>query len=70
MIPRNRAGNLVIAPCSALGEIDRTTRGLWRIAPGDQHEVLDHPNNFVVGVTIDRGHMQFNGAVGPVATGG
>ena len=74
MTPLNGAGNLVIPPSSALGQIDRTQTNAASFGGSLQatstKKVLDHPNNFVVGVSIDCGHTQFNGAIGPAATGG
>ena len=64
MTPLNGAGNLVIPPSSALGQIDRTQTNAAGFGGSLQatstKKVLDHPNNFVVGVSIDRGHVQFN----------
>jgi len=63
--PLNGAGNLVIPTTATLGEIDRTLTSAASYGGSVQAtsttKVLDHPNNIVVGMSIDRGHVQFNG---------
>jgi iron complex outermembrane receptor protein len=59
------AGSLVIPTTATLGEIDRTQTNAASFGGSLQAtstmKVLDHPNNFVVGVSVDRGHVQYNG---------
>jgi iron complex outermembrane recepter protein len=58
------AGNLVIPATATLGQIDRTQTNAASFGGSLQAtstvKVLDHPNNIVVGVSVDRGHAQFN----------
>ena len=64
--PLNGAGNLIIPTTATLGEIDRTQTNAASFGGSVQAtstaKVLDHPNNIVVGMSIDRGHAQFNAA--------
>jgi iron complex outermembrane recepter protein len=64
--PLNGAGNLVITPSTTLGQLDRTQTNAASYGGSVQAtstaKILDHPNNIVVGMSIDRGHVQFNGA--------
>jgi iron complex outermembrane receptor protein len=61
----NGAGSLVIPTSATPGEIDRTQTNAASFGGSVQAtstaKVLDHPNNFVVGVSVDRGHVQYNG---------
>lgn len=63
--PLNGADNLVIPTSATLGEIDRTQSNAASYGGSVQAtsttKVLDHPNNIVVGMSVDRGHVQFNG---------
>jgi iron complex outermembrane recepter protein len=62
--PLDGAGNLVIPTTATLGEIDRTQTNAASFGGSVQAtsttKVLDHPNNFVVGMSVDRGHVQYN----------
>jgi iron complex outermembrane receptor protein len=64
--PLNGAGNIVITPSTTLGQLDRTQTNAASYGGSVQAtstaKILDHPNNIVVGVSIDRGHVQFNAA--------
>jgi iron complex outermembrane recepter protein len=63
--PLNGGGNLVITPSTTLGQIDRTQTNAagygGSVQATSTAKILDHPNNVVVGMSIDRGHVQFNG---------
>ena len=65
MTKLNGADNLVIPTSATLGEIDRTQTNAASYGGSLQAtsttKVLDHPNNIVVGVSVDRGHVQYNG---------
>jgi iron complex outermembrane recepter protein len=62
----NGADNLVIPTAATLGEIDRTQTNAASFGGSVQAtstaKILDHPNNFVVGMSVDRGHVQYNAA--------
>jgi iron complex outermembrane receptor protein len=64
--PLNGAGSLVIPASATLGQLDRTQTNAASYGGSVQAtstaKILDHPNNIVVGMSIDRGHVQFNGA--------
>jgi iron complex outermembrane receptor protein len=64
--PLNGAGGLVIPTSATLGQIDRTQTSAASYGGSVQAtstaKILDHPNNIVVGMSIDRGRVQFNGA--------
>ncbi len=56
---------MIIRPPSAtLGQLDRTQTNAASYGGSVQAtstaKILDHPNNIVVGMSIDRGHVQFN----------
>jgi iron complex outermembrane recepter protein len=58
------AAGLAIAPTATLGQVDRTLSSAagygGSIQATGTSKILDRPNNIVVGMGIDRGHMQFN----------
>jgi iron complex outermembrane receptor protein len=60
----NGAGGLVIPTSATLGQLDRTETNAASYGGSLQAtstaKILDHPNNIVVGVSVDRGHVQFN----------
>jgi iron complex outermembrane recepter protein len=62
----NGAGSLVIPSSAVLGQIDRTFSAAagygGSLQATSTSKILDRPNNIVVGMSIDRGHMQFNAA--------
>ena len=62
----NGADNLVIPTSATLGQLDRTLTNAASYGGSVQAtstaKILDHPNNIVVGMSIDRGHVQFNAA--------
>jgi len=62
--PLDGARNLVIPASATLGEIDRTQTNAASFGGSVQAtstmKVLDHPNNFVIGMSVDRGHVQYN----------
>jgi iron complex outermembrane receptor protein len=62
----NGADSLVIPTSATLGQLDRTQTNAASYGGSVQAtstaKILDHPNNIVVGMSIDRGHVQFNGA--------
>ena len=64
MTALNGAGGLAIPPSAVLGEVDRTQSNAASYGGSVQAtstaKILDHQNNVVVGMSIDRGHMQFN----------
>jgi iron complex outermembrane receptor protein len=64
--PLNGTGGLVFPPSTVFGQIDRTFSAAAGYGGSVQAtgtaKILDRPNNFVVGMSIDRGHMQFNAA--------
>jgi iron complex outermembrane receptor protein len=66
MTKLNGADNLVIPTSATLGQIDRTQTSAASYGGSVQAtstaKILDHPNNIVVGMSIDRGHVQFNAA--------
>jgi iron complex outermembrane receptor protein len=61
----NGAARLALPTTATLGEIDRTLTSAASYGGSVQAtsttKILDHPNNIVVGMSIDRGHVQFNG---------
>jgi len=63
--PLNGAGSLVVPASATLGEIDRTQTSAASFGGSVQAtstaKILDHANNFVVGMSVDHGHVQFNG---------
>jgi iron complex outermembrane receptor protein len=62
--PLNGAGNLAIPPTATLGQLDRTQTNAASFGGSAQAtsttKILDRPNNFVIGASIDHGHVQFN----------
>ena len=64
--PLNGAGSLVIPTSATLGQVDRTLSAAagygGSVQATSTSQILDRPNNIVVGMSIDRGHMQFNAA--------
>ena len=64
--PLNGAGGLVIPPTATLGQVDRTFSAAagygGSVQATSTSKILERPNNIVVGMSIDRGHMQFNAA--------
>jgi iron complex outermembrane receptor protein len=64
--PLKGAGSLVIPTSATLGQLDHTQTSAASYGGSVQAtstaKILDHPNNIVVGMSIDRGHVQFNGA--------
>jgi iron complex outermembrane receptor protein len=62
----NGAGSLILPASATLGQIDRTQTNAASYGGSVQAtstaKILDHPNNIVVGMSIDRGHVQFNAA--------
>jgi iron complex outermembrane receptor protein len=62
--PLNGVGNLVIPPTATLGELDRTQTNTASFGGSAQAtsttKIFDRPNNFVIGASIDHGHLQFN----------
>ncbi len=62
--PLNGAGSLAIPASATLGQLDRTQTNAASYGGSVQAtstaKILDHPNNIVVGMSIDRGHVQFN----------
>jgi len=57
---------LVIPPSATLGQVDRTFSAAagygGSVQATNTSKILERPNNIVVGMSIDRGHMQFNAA--------
>jgi iron complex outermembrane receptor protein len=64
LTPLDGAGGLSITPGVLLGEIDRTWTSTASYGGSAQAtstaKVLDRPNHFVVGTSVDHGHAQFN----------
>src|SRR5258708_5816098 len=64
--PHNGPGGLAIPASATLGQIDRTNSAAasygGTVQATSTAKILDHPNSFVVGMSIDRGRMQFNAA--------
>ena len=64
--PLNGAGGLVLPTSATLGQIDRTLSAAagygGSVQATSSAKILDRPNNIVVGMSVDRGHMQFNAA--------
>ncbi len=62
----NGAGGLVFPPSTVFGQIDRTYSAAagygGSLQATSTAKILDRPNNIVVGMSIDRGRMQFNAA--------
>ncbi len=62
----NGAGGLVFPLSTVFGQVDRTFSAAAGYGGSMQatgtSKILDHPNTIVVGMSIDRGHMQFNAA--------
>jgi iron complex outermembrane receptor protein len=62
--PLNGAGGLAIPPSATLGQLDRTFTSAASYGGSVQatstSKIMDHPNNVVVGMSVDRGHVQFN----------
>jgi iron complex outermembrane recepter protein len=58
--------SLAIPPSATFGQVDRTFSAAagygGSVQATSTSKVLDRPNNIVVGMSIDRGHMQFNAA--------
>ncbi len=64
--PLNGADSLVIPTSATLGQLDHTQTNAasygGSVQATNTAKILDHPNNIVVGISIDRGHVQFNAA--------
>jgi iron complex outermembrane receptor protein len=62
--PLNGAGGLNVPASALLGGIDRTFTSTESYGGSVQvtgtSKILDRPNNIVVGMSVDRGHVQFN----------
>jgi iron complex outermembrane receptor protein len=62
----NGAGSLVFPSSTVFGQIDRTLTNAagygGSVQATNTAKIFDRPNNIVVGMGIDRGHMQFNAA--------
>jgi iron complex outermembrane receptor protein len=60
------AASLVLPTSATPGQIDRTQTSAasygGSVQATNTMKILDHPNNIVVGMSIDRGHVQFNAA--------
>jgi iron complex outermembrane receptor protein len=64
MVPLNGVGGLVFPSSTVFGQIDRTFSNAagygGSLQATSTAKIFDRPNNIVVGMSIDRGHMQFN----------
>ena len=62
----NGAGSLVIPTSATLGQLDHTQTNAasygGSVQAASTAKILDQANNIVVGMSIDRGHVQFNAA--------